>query len=84
MVDEIHAKSLADQELKSSGRESEYSYDSCEFIEARHGKYATPARWIVRYLKAPPPDGSVTDDGDEVFVVKVLAETGDVEVSCGF
>jgi hypothetical protein len=83
MVDESHARMLANQELKCSGRDSEYSFDSCEFIAARTGKYATPARWIVRYLKTPCEDGSVTDDGDELFVVKILNETGNVETSCG-
>jgi hypothetical protein len=84
VMNESHAKLIANDELKYSGRESEYSFDSCEFIAARSGKYATPARWVVRYQKTPSTDGSVMDDGDELFVVKILSETGNVEVSCGF
>ena len=84
MIIKEQAMMIASEKLRSIGLEEQYNFDSCEFLEEFNGKYPSPARWIVRFLKPPSLDGSVTDDGVELFVVTIEAESGIVRVSCGF
>lgn len=83
-MNENLAKGIAFERLTASGRDAQYVFDSCELLPARIGRYATPARWIVRYAKSWDDDGAVTDDGTELFVVTIFDDSGAVEVSCGF
>ncbi len=83
MISQEQAQAIASKQLKSAGLEGLYDFDSCEYFEERIGKYPSPAKWIVRFMKPPSTDGSVTDDGDELFVVSVEPETGATQTSCG-
>jgi hypothetical protein len=83
MISEEQAQAIACEQLQSAGFEGQYDFHSCEFFEKSVGRYPSPARWIVRFMKPPSTDGSVTDDGDELFVVRVEAESGAVQTSCG-
>ncbi len=83
MISKEQALDIAIEQLKATGLEELYNIDSCEFFEARTGKYPSPARWIVRFMKPPADDGSVTDDGDELFVVRIDAESGFIRAFSG-
>ena len=83
MISKEQAQAIASEQLKSDGLEGLYDFDSCQFFEECVGKYPCPARWIVRFMKPPSTDGSVTEDGDELFVVSVEAENGAIQTSCG-
>lgn len=83
MIDKDRAVAIASEQLKSAGFENQYNFDSCTFFNERTGRYPSVAKWVVRYMKPPAPDGSVTDDGDELFVVTIEAESGAVHVFCG-
>ena len=83
MISKEQAQAIASEQLKSAGFEGQYDFDSCEFFKECDGKYPSPARWIIRFMKPLSTDGSVTDDGDELFVVRVEAESGSAQSSCG-
>lgn len=79
MITESEALELA-EEVRQNAEKHEHELVGAEFIPARDKPLRMEAVWVVRYQK-PQPEGSVIDDGDQLFVVKIDPETKAVKVS---
>lgn len=83
MIDRQQAIQIAEFRLRKSKGWKNYQFDSCDFFEERSGRYAAPARWVVRYVETAITD-CVIDDGDQLLVVTILASNGEATVKRGF
>ena len=83
MIDKEAAIQIANDRLKKTRGTTKHKFDSCDFYNERTGRYSSPARWVVVYLK-PPPANCTIDDGEQLIAVEVDAESGNATISRGF